>query len=82
MGNNFDKFIKDRQFIDEVLSKTESKLEFENKICRVLGYQDYGEVPDNLKHLVSKFYHFMLKKEISLIELTISHLREKGRLRK
>ena len=72
----FSQFTKDRTIMDNILGQTGNRLEFENEICAIFGYKEYHDAPPETQKLIGKFYHFILSKEMTAIELTMNYMRK------
>ena len=64
-----------REIIDGVLTMSDNKLDFEQKICNQFILNDYSEGTDEERELIRKLYHFILEREIMMIELTLRYMK-------
>jgi len=64
-----------REIIDGVLTMSDNKLDFEQKICNQFKLNDYSEGTDEERELIRKLYHFILEREIMMIELTLRYMK-------
>jgi len=72
----FSQFIKDRTIMDTILGQTGNRLDFENEICEIFGYKEYHQAPPDIQKLIGKFYHFILSKEMTAIQLAMNYMRK------
>lgn len=76
--NKFNKDLLSRRgVVDNILGMTGTSQETENEICNVLNKKNYFDATKEEQKIISKFYHFLLKREVMMIELTFKYLGDK-----